>query len=120
VIAGTQVATLGSVTGSGSGTSRSVGDDRVVFQTQTAGALECPASKVRVLGDESCGASSDQEGGVMICSICGEYILDDPWFQLLVHEGAQPGDVVYGSACSLSCLTDYVARVHAMELSDAD
>jgi hypothetical protein len=55
----------------------------------------------------------------MECYICElEIDFDKVWFQMLVQEPG--GHTQYGHLCSLSCLTDYVARVHAMELSDAD
>jgi len=57
----------------------------------------------------------------MVCSLCGEFILNGSvWFQILVHEGIEDSDVTYGQICSLGCLTDYVAKVHAMEIADAD
>jgi hypothetical protein len=50
------------------------------------------------------------------CYICdGPIDFDEVWFQLLVQE---PGNTEYGHLCSLACLTDYVAKVHAIEIAE--
>ena len=52
----------------------------------------------------------------MGCYVCDDWIdLDGVWFQVLVQE---PDNTEYGHLCSLKCLTDYVAAVHALELTE--
>ena len=53
-----------------------------------------------------------------ICAMCDDPIAErDQMFTLVITD---PDDVTAGHLCSLDCLTDYVARVYALEGSDRE